>query len=135
MLNRHFVWKYWISYILVIIFMFLTSFGRFLFMHWLHRIVYLSKGDSLRSTGKCHVWRHRNTSIIHFFFMISFPFFILPFKTYFYDITHDTFQRFIRSRVENNMDSRIYGGINLIFLVSHTSGLIPSLWGLHSKHY
>ena len=52
--------------------------------------------ESKGSTGMCHVWRHKNTSIIHFFFrgFLSHTFYNPSFKTFLNDVTHDTFRHF-----------------------------------------
>ena len=46
--------------------------------------------SSARICGKCHVWRHKNLSFLKRFFS-TYPL-ILPLKTYFNDVTHDTFR-------------------------------------------
>ena len=46
--------------------------------------------------GKWHVWRHKNASLSISFLKVFLPTFLLalPLITHFYDVTHDTFQRF-----------------------------------------
>ena len=60
-------------------------------------IVFFLKKCDFSSAGKCHAWRHNNTSKSIFFrgFLSHFSSHPSPLDVFFYDVTHNTFRHFV----------------------------------------